>query len=240
MKATLALAAAAVLAATTIVAVEQTWTGRIVVTGRAVMPQAKYAFVWDFNGGVYQIANPDYPGLARHPGHPITLTGVLKNNAITVSRIEGVQPLAQLRKVFPASGAFSAESGEPPHFTVFATDPLRNPSTRPIGFVFWTTDLVPEEYGYHGPIMMLVGMDTTGILTGVVVVDNSEPYGRMSVERPEFAAQFTGKSVRDPFRVGGDVDAVSGASISIASATRAIRDSARMVARQLLTPEAVK
>jgi len=47
--------------------------------------------------------------------------------------------------------------------------------------------------------------------------------------------QFKGKKVSDPFRVGGDVDAVSRASISIASATRAIRDSARMVAKQLLT-----
>jgi hypothetical protein len=77
------------------------------------------------------------------------------------------------------------------------------------------------------------------VLTGVVVTYNSEPYGYFSVEPPKFAMQFKGKNVRDPFRVGGDVDAVSRASISIASATRAIRDSARMVARQLL-PEASK
>jgi hypothetical protein len=51
--------------------------------------------------------------------------------------------------------------------------------------------------------------------------------------------QFKGKKVSDPFRVGGDVDAVSRASISIGSATRAIRDSARMAAKQLL-PEAGK
>ena len=36
------------------------------------------------------------------------------------------------------------------------------------------------------------------------------------------------------------VEAVSRASLSIASATRAIRDSSRMVARALLTPDAVK
>jgi hypothetical protein len=39
--------------------------------------------------------------------------------------------------------------------------------------------------------------------------------------------------------VGADVDAVSRASISIASATRAIRDSSRMAAK-LFTPDAVK
>ena len=101
---------------------------------------------------------------------------------------------------------------------------------------FWTTDLVPQEHGYHGPIHILVGMDMTGMLTGVVVTYNSEPYGYFSVEPPKFAAQFKGKNIRDPFRVGGDVDAVSRASISIASAARAIRDSARMVAKQLLPP----
>ncbi len=69
---------------------------------------------------------------------------------------------------------------------------------------------------------------------------NSEPYGYFSVEPPKFAAQFKAKSIHDPFRVGGDIDAVSRASISISSAARAIRDSSRMVARQLLPPEVVK
>ena len=95
---------------------------------------------------------------------------------------------------------------------------------------------MPQEHGYHGPIHILVGMDMTGVLTGVIVDYDSEPYGYFSVEPPKFAAQFKGKSIRDPFRVGGDVDAVSRASISIGSATRAIRDSSRMVAKQLLPP----
>ena len=91
------------------------------------------------------------------------------------------------------------------------------------------------RHGYHGPIHMLVGLDMTGELTGVVVTYNSEPYGYFSVEPPKFAMQFKGTKITDPFRVGGDVDAVSRASISIASETRAIRDSARMAAKQLLS-----
>ena len=51
---------------------------------------------------------------------------------------------------------------------------------------------------------------------------------------PAFAAQFAGKDVRDPFRVGVDIAAVSRASISIASATRAIRNSGRRVSRDVL------
>jgi transcriptional regulator of nitric oxide reductase len=149
-------------------------------------------------------------------------------------------PAAELKRLFPTAAAFSALAGEPLHFNAYAADPKASPSAPPMGVAFWTTDLVPQEHGYHGPIHILVGMDMTGVLTGVVVTYDSEPYGYFSVEPPKFAMQFKGKTIRDPFRVGGDVDVVSRASISIGSATRAIRDSARLVAKQLLPPEATK
>ena len=148
-------------------------------------------------------------------------------------------PAAELKRLFPNAVSFSPLAGEPLHFKAYAADPKTNPSAPTLGVAFWTTDLVPQEHGYHGPIHILVGIDNTGVLTGVVVTYNSEPYGYFSVEPPKFALQFKGKKVSDPFRVGGDVDAVSRASISISSAARAIRDSARIVARQLL-PEAGK
>jgi FMN-binding domain len=149
------------------------------------------------------------------------------------------RPEAHLKQLFPTAVAFSPLAGEPLHFTAYAADPRVNPAARPVGFAFWTTDLVPLEHGYHGPIHILIGMDLTATLTGVVVDSDTDPYGYFSVEPPQFARQFKGKSIRDPFRVGGDIDAVSRASISIASATRAIRDSSRLVAKQLL-PEAGK
>src|SRR6476646_9181577 len=148
-------------------------------------------------------------------------------------------PAAELKRLFPTAAAFSPLGGEPLHFKAYAADPKTNPSAPTLGVAFWTTDLVPQEHGYHGPIHILVGLDNSGTLTGVVVTYDSEPYGYFSVEPPKFAMQFKGKKVTDPFRVGGDVDAVSRASISISSAARAIRDSARLVAKQLL-PEAGK
>ena len=111
-------------------------------------------------------------------------------------------PAAELKRLFPGAAAFSPLAGEPLHFNAYAADPKANPSAPLLGVAFWTTDLVPQEHGYHGPIHILVGMDRSAVLTA-------------------------------------DVDAVSRASISIGSATRAIRDSARLVARQLL-PEAGK
>jgi NosR/NirI family nitrous oxide reductase transcriptional regulator len=140
-----------------------------------------------------------------------------------------------LRQLFPAAKRFSGRTGSPPHFEAFAADP-RTGADALSGLAFWTTELEPLERGYDGPIKMLVGMDTKGILTGVIVVQHREPYGDRSIERPEFPAQFKGKNIRDPFKVGSDVDAVSGASITIGSATRAIRNSSRRIAKALLTP----
>ena len=46
-------------------------------------------------------------------------------------------------------------------------------------------------------------MNPNGILAGIVVVQHNEPYGNFSIEVPQFPAQFRGKNIRDPFRVGG-------------------------------------
>ena len=154
--------------------------------------------------------------------------------------IVNADPTAELKQLFPNAAWISPKGGDPPHFTAYAADPKTNPRAAAIGYAFWTPELVPQEHGYHGPIHILVGMTPAGILTGAIVDYDSEPYGYFSVEPPQFAAQFKGKSIRDGFRVGADVDAVARASISITSAARAIRDSSRIAARALLDPEEVK
>jgi NosR/NirI family transcriptional regulator, nitrous oxide reductase regulator len=143
----------------------------------------------------------------------------------------------QLSSLFPSAASFSGKGGDPPHYK--ALGPASGAAAPPIvGYAFWTTELEPLERGYDGPIKMLVGLDPRGVLAGIVVVEHNEPYGNFSIEPPRFAAQFRGKNIRDPFRVGADVDAVSRATITITSAARAVRNSARRVARQLLTPPA--
>ena len=141
----------------------------------------------------------------------------------------------QLKRLFPDATAFSPREGSPPHFKAFITD-AQSGARSILGYAFWTTELEPLERGYDGPIKILVGMDTKGLITGIVVTEHHEPYGNFSIDPPQFAAQFKGKDVRDRFRVGADVDAVSRASITMGSAARAIRNSARRIARQYLTP----
>jgi NosR/NirI family nitrous oxide reductase transcriptional regulator len=139
----------------------------------------------------------------------------------------------QLRRVFPGATAFSPKQSGPPHFVAYRGEP---DSQTVAGYVFWTTEIEPLERGYDGPIKMLVGMNTLGILTGILVTGHKEPYGYFSVDLPAFRLQFVGKDIRDRFRVGTDVDAVSRATITITSSSRAIRNGARRVARALLVP----
>ena len=144
---------------------------------------------------------------------------------------------AQLKILFPDAATFSSKEGSPPHFKVFATA-AKGSEPRLLGLAWWSTELEPLERGFDGPIKMLVGMDTTGILKGIIVTEHREPYGDFSVETPAFAAQFKGKNIRDPFKVGADIDAISRATITVTSASRAVRNSSRRIARELLKPPA--
>ncbi len=98
--------------------------------------------------------------------------------------------------------------------------------------------MTPRVYAYKGRITMLVGMDTAGSLIDVQVVHHYEPFGYFSIDPPEFAAQFENKSILDPLEVGEDIDAVSRATITVTAATRAIRQGARLLAREFLAEQA--
>ena len=145
---------------------------------------------------------------------------------------------AELKRLFPSATSFSPKAGDPPHFKAYTGDARTGQTLA--GFAFWTTELQPLERGYDGPIKILVGMNMEAVLTGIIVVEHHEPYGDFSIEPPAFAAQFNGKDIRAAFRVGTDIDAVSRATISVMSASRAVRNSARRVARAFLIPEGGK
>lgn len=55
-------------------------------TKSCVEKGAKYVFV--SNGKVYNIENQDFAALKDHAGHKVALTGEMKGDSITVSKIE--------------------------------------------------------------------------------------------------------------------------------------------------------
>jgi NosR/NirI family nitrous oxide reductase transcriptional regulator len=143
--------------------------------------------------------------------------------------------LAQLQRLFPDAASFSVKDGSPAHYKAFG--PAKSGGEPAlVGLAYWTTEVEPLERAFDGPIKMLVGMNTAGVLNGVIVTDHREPYGYFSIDLPDFVAQFEKKNIRDRFAVGEDIDAISRATISVTSASRAVRNSSRRVARAYLTP----
>lgn len=89
-----------------------------------------------------------------------------------------------------------------------------------LGFV---VEVLPKGYG--GPVSTMVGISLDGKVTGVKVVEHKETPGLGSevVENKQFLKKFLGKDPEDPVKIGKDIDAVSGATISSRAVTNAVR-----------------
>ena len=83
-----------------------------------------------------------------------------------------------------------------------------------------------ETPGYGGTIVLLVGMDITGTCQGVQVISQSETAGLGSLIKDEaFIGQFAGKSGTLAIKkLGGEIDQVSGATISSRAAVEGVNN----------------
>jgi Na+-translocating ferredoxin:NAD+ oxidoreductase subunit G len=96
-----------------------------------------------------------------------------------------------------------------------------------------------ESYGkgYGGDIGLMIGIDTTeNKIVGIGVTTHSETPGMGSKAKddPAFADQFKGRSIMNPVKVrndGGEIDAISGATITSKAICAAVSDAAEMYKR---------
>ncbi|MDP2928854.1 MAG: RnfABCDGE type electron transport complex subunit G [Candidatus Omnitrophota bacterium] len=92
--------------------------------------------------------------------------------------------------------------------------------------------------GYNGYIRMIAGVDSNGIIQGVIVLEHGETPGlgakinevSQGESEPGFLKQFKGKDARN-IAVKKDIDAITGATIS----SKAVTDAIRKTANELLT-----
>ena len=93
---------------------------------------------------------------------------------------------------------------------------------------------VTARGGYAGPIRLLVGIDVSGTVTGVRILEHRETPGLgdgIEASRSDWAHQFDGRSLGDPpaaawqLRVdGGQFDQLTGASVTPRAVVKAIRE----------------
>lgn len=88
-----------------------------------------------------------------------------------------------------------------------------------------------EADGYGGPMRVLVALDDGGAVVGAGWVEERETSTILArVRRAGFPEALLGKTARDAFVVGDDVDAVTGATVSLSAVCAATRAAAREVA----------
>ncbi len=88
--------------------------------------------------------------------------------------------------------------------------------------------------GYAGPIRILVGVDTDGVVTGVRIVAHNETPGlgdKIESTRSDWVQQFDGRALGQPPAAGwaihvdgGEFDQLTGASVTPRAVVKAIRE----------------
>jgi len=91
--------------------------------------------------------------------------------------------------------------------------------------------------GFGGDIGVIVGVNVeTDEIVGIAVTTHSETpgLGSRTKDDPDFSAQFAGLSIKEPFSVksdGGQIDALSGATVSSRGVCGAVSESSQVYLR---------
>ncbi|MDR5866879.1 transcriptional regulator NosR [Halomonas koreensis] len=135
---------------------------------------------------------------------------------------------AQVHEGFPAADRIEDAESRWPVGAVHAGDTL-------LGYAFETADIAPIPAYSGKPVNLLVGIDLEGRIVQADVLDHSEPI--MLVGIPEarlegFADDHVSAHVNDRLRVGGELDAISGATVTVIVVGDTIMRAARRVAAE--------
>lgn len=104
-----------------------------------------------------------------------------------------------------------------------------------VGYVFTC-----EEEGYGGIIQTMVGIDTLFQISGIKVISQQETPGLgANCTTPEFTEQFIGKNpeVLMVKKDGGEIEAISGATITSRAITDAIREKFSIIKKTITKDE---
>jgi NosR/NirI family nitrous oxide reductase transcriptional regulator len=149
--------------------------------------------------------------------------------ATAASRLAEFLPKAAPSELVPDTNRFGPPQGDPPMVPVYRDNDLR-------GYVYLNAD-VTNAVGYSGkPIHMLVGIDATGTITGIRLVDHKEPIVLIGIPEAKVVAAMNSLIGRDMRAIASgaerppQVDIVSGATVTIlVMADSVMRSAARLI-----------
>jgi NosR/NirI family nitrous oxide reductase transcriptional regulator len=142
-------------------------------------------------------------------------------------------PKIPWKSIFPHASRLGEFTGTPPVAAVFQNE-------KEIGFLFRTIQHAPIPAYSGKPMDMLVGLDLEGKIVGVKVLEHHEPILLVGIPEStldDFVAQYIDKKVTSRIKVGAgkregyvNVDAITGATVTVMVMNEAILRSARQVA----------
>jgi polyferredoxin len=152
--------------------------------------------------------------------------------ALPLQAADVVARYPQAHAFFPDSTHVGEREGSPPAAAVYRDRQL-------LGYLIQTFDVIRIPAYSGRPINTLIGVDRAGRITGVEIVHHEEPILGAGVSEEQlaaFAAQYRGKSALDRFSVGAarpgyvEVDAISGATITVMVENASIQQTVRALA----------
>src|SRR6476661_3493486 len=138
-------------------------------------------------------------------------------------------PRATPQELFPGATRFGDPQGDPPICPIYV-------GAKGVGFVYLNSDFT-GSVGYSGkPIRILVGIDTSGVVTGLKLVEHKEPIVLVGVPEQRVIAavnKLIGTKV-GPIASGAELspqpDIVSGATVTVlVMADSIVRSAVRLI-----------
>lgn len=145
-------------------------------------------------------------------------------NHITADRISAInqeKTAASMQEVLPSSGYTEVEyNGEDPLVKSIYAGTEGG----------WVVEVIPSGFG--GELDMVVGISPEGVVTGVSIISMSETSGLgANAMKESFRSQYAGKSgVLAVSKDGGEIDALTGATITSRAVTNGVNAALSAVA----------
>lgn len=177
----------------------------------------------------------------------ITLTVICTIAAVLLSYVHTLtlKPIAaqkRLEKIHALKKVLPAYNNHPDRDTVKIElkngPPIEVNLAKKDGKIVAVAFRMVSHKGYGGDIEILMGVDTSGKITGVEILSMSETPGLGArIIEPAFKHQFKGKTLKNTKwavkKDGGDIDQITGATISPRAVTEAIHRGLEVFAKDI-------
>lgn len=136
-----------------------------------------------------------------------------------------------LPMVYPDAVSFSEKKGAPPHYEAYVLNERGEKELD--GLCFLSTDFAPDVRGYAGRIKILIGMSKSGKVNGIKILSHNEtPSYTSALQEAVFTDQFKKLDYRSEFRLGGELDGITRATITSHAVLLAVEKSVKLAANK--------